>query len=676
MPIDLNNSFLAYPTPSGLGTGPISIECWFYVDSIIQSYLCNVNTAGGTSFYTVLQLNASNQLSFFAQGNFTNYARVANTILKTGLWYHGIATCPNNGNSSEIHIYINGQEDSYGSTGLEGQTVATNTGPVIIGGRQSDTARRPDGRIHRMRIYNTVIPSGAIASGYADPSGYNLETIYSSNLVFNAPYDTHMNSTPGVGSSGVAVTGTASGTVTLTSGYPLGIPGLAFHGNFSSPNNTITSTRISTLADLSNNNCNLVEVSSNGPIVVSNPSGIGVGYGAFLDTSNRRLHNPTGLYMSSQRGSIITWFSAEKCGVTSNQPLMELGATATTGTDEISLYINSTSQLSIDRRGLTVSTGYYLVSCTPRMIGATFNSSGTLLYMDKISSVGPALTLGTSTGIIIGAECGPTGNNLNGNMFATLVYQRTLSSGELNGLWAYGSNLYGYTLPTHMLSCEGSSTMDGYQSLNNQNAIQRLGLSVSGILVYNFANTSENRGHFNAQYAAQLGAAATLNGFPKAKRLCFLQPFGNDWDNRVTSLATIENDYQTFINSVNNDYATLFFLAPQPRADYSTGDMDQNREIDALDFITWFSSRATIVPRFAQIQPASTASGDIEAVTQGPYYFGDQVHFSASGYQAMANAFNTVLSNYFNPSTTASLVASVYLSSLRRLNSLHVLGNF
>ena len=676
MPIAFSAGKLNYPNCSGLATAPFSIEGWVRPEAAVQSYYVHLNTPPNTGFYTYLQQLASLQLNVGVAGQFSAYSLQTNTALSLNTWYHVACTCQNDGASSGIAIFINGvKETVFSSSGTNSNTPGNHVGHITLGGRNFDTARVTTGKLHKMRIYNTRLPDAAFASGYADPSGYDISKIFATNLVFNAALDDNLNSVPGVGSSGVAINLPSSSglNAALTSGYPIGLPGLAFYGNFASPSNSLTSGRISTLADLSNNNCRLIEPASNGPVSVSTPSGLGVPFGAFIDTSARRLHNPTGILINNQNCSVIAWMSMDKCGVSTEQPILELGTVNATGLDGLSIFAKTNGQLAVDRRGSTQVTGYYLAACNPRMIGVVSASTGTSIYMDQQRTFGSALTQTTSTGIIVGALCGPTGDVFQGNVFAICVYQRVLSTGELQGLWQYGSPLYGYTLPTHMMSCEGSSTIDGYQAANNQNIIQRMGTSVSGILVYNFGNTSENRGHFNSQYTAQLGAASTLNGFAKANRICLLQPFGNDW-NGVTTLDSIKTDYQTLINNINNDYGVLFTFAPQPRSDYSTDTEDQNREIDALDIITWFSSRSTLIPRNTVWTPASTSATDIRVVTQGAAYLGDEIHFSASGYQLAANWINTYLSAYFNQSPDVSVITLNRLNFLNALDILHILG--
>lgn len=685
MPLNIQAANVKYANPSGLGTNPFTMECWFYADDIVtQQYLMHLNTtADGAVFYSLLQIATSSRLNLIIGGNFGGPTSAVSLRAKT--WYHVVASCSNEAAAPAImNLWTNGVlEDLHLSTTI---TPATNAGSIDIGGRTWDTNRRPVSvKMHKVRIYNTAsISDTDVIKAYRNPKDYDLATTYAANLVFRADYDSTTDATCLNGTKTATVNGTSA---VLTNRYPLDLPGVAFLGDFSSNSNTITSNKITTLVDLSGNGNDLINGSGTGPAFVNTGSGIAVAHGAFVEFSPAFLAraSTTGSPFDSRNVSIVAWMSSDKCGYATRQSVIELGDPSVTNHVAFGLSIGPTGYLQSTSSGSNFRTANLLSPSNPRMNACvSYNytdTSGVELYVSKFRTFtsGSLPSVVSIGGLIIGNQANWS-TPFQGDLYYTAIYQRALSSGEISALDDWGKTYWKYGEPTYILSCEGSSTMDGTASVSNQNLVQKLGNTVTGFLVYNFANGAENRAHFLNQYTKQLGCSGALYGIPKSNRFCLLQPYGNDFDYGATPSATINSDYSTLFNLILADYNKCLVMYPQPRTTYgSSSSGSALRESDLVSFMAYcsnFSSNNTVINRPSLFQPASSSYVDQLVVTQGGLYAGDETHLSNSGYQYEADAIAPYITSLISPSILADLIwRGGKLAFLRGLNVLHILGS-
>ncbi len=670
MPLNITNANVAYSNPGGIGTNPFTIEGWFYLDVVLQQqylvHLGNTGHDGASGFYTLIQcaVDGTLQVLIGAAGPYHT-----SPSLTAKRWYYIVVTCTNSvtdfaASGGGIKIYVNGVDVSNPS-GAPGFGAALDHNSVIsVSGRHTSTNRNINrGTVHRVRVYNTVASPTDIAAAYAAPTSVlDLATVYASALKFKTDYDTTTSGSPG-GTPGIS-----TGTATLTARYPGDIPGLAFRGNYASGSNTITSTRVATLADLSGNGNNAVEVSSSGPKQSAVPDALST-HGDYSQFSTKYIQQAAsgGLVTDRQCFSFVRFGNTDKLGLGVRQAVIHAGDPA--GTVAVEVEIDATGLLTVDvGGGSSPKPSQFMTVCNPRMFGVTCSSTGIVLYNDERTTTGSALSTGTSTGFRIGAVSGSIAGSgasadrpFNGCAFEDLIYQRVLNAAEMATLGAYGQGIigYSYVTATKSITMEGSSTFDGYNADASANIAIQMAHQFPAYWIFNFANTSENRTHFNSQYSTQSGAAAALAGFTKANRIMLLQPYGNDWSNTGTpTLATVEGDYATFTTSVSGDYGSRFAMYPQPRTSHPTETWtdadDVQREADLLTFMTWLrGTKGWIVtkrPAFATPTANTAAALHVVTIDGYPtYYQNDETHLNALGLDLLGESIANTMLNTLAP---------------------------
>ncbi len=642
MPVSITNGSLKYATPTGLDANPFTIEGWFYLDDVAtQQYLVHLHTSGDASFYTIFQITAAAKVSILVGGTGSG---ISTTSLVAKRWYHLVWTCSNESTTPATNaVYIDGVAETMSASNV---AVGTHTGSACVSGRADTSTRRiVRGTAHRVRIYKTTVTAGEVLAAYNDPlSAFDLATVKSADLVFRTDFDANTNDSKN------GTSATVSGTAALTERYPGDIPGLGFWGLTASASNTVTAGRIATLADLSGNANHAVEVSSSGPTRATAPSGLPA-HAEYPDASTRYLQQAAsgGMHHNSQNASVVAWYAADKLGLGQRQTLVHLGDPATNSAGVVEFEINTVGRASIGTVGGTHFVSDYMTSCGPRMITALCATGAKELFNDTAgtSEVG-AFSAATSNGFRIGARCKTgalTGGGasddrpLFGSLFELLIYQRVLASTDRVLLDTYGKSQLGYSTATRSITMEGSSTFDGYGVVPGGNIAINIATTITDAWIFNFGNSSENRAHFNSQYATQTGAAATLAGFTKANRILLLQPFGNDWsDTGTPTLASIETDYSTFVTSATADYGSFYAMYPQPRTNGGSETWDDTddeaRETDLLEFMTWLrnSKGFTVARRPTELTPASEVAADLQAITADTtYYQADETHLNITG---------------------------------------------
>lgn len=643
MPANITTGRMDYSGITSTGTSGYTIEGWFYLDSVAgNQYLVHLQNSAAPAFYTAFHCNVG--VLNLLNGGVGNWSATPALIAKR--WYYLCATCTNvSGDMSSgtgRKLFIDGVEPSYSAT--DNSVVATNDSTISVGGRPSGGRDIARGCAHRVRVYNTVIPPAAIAAAYADPTGTSdLATVYAANMVFNAEYNaakTAVSNNPLMD----PVAPTETGTIALTTRYPLDLPGVVFMGDPRSGSNTVSSGRITTLADLSGNSNNAVELSATqpgqGPIDVNDAIGIAVRNGQFGIQNKTHIIQQAaagGMHTDSRNCSIVLFGNAVKLG-TASQDIIQLGDPATGAATAVEFGMKATGELRLGVANTDAFASGYQTTCTPRMVAAVCSSTGAAIFNGTNKTTGSALSSATQTGFRIGDRTGAAGTRpWQGDLYLMCVYSRPLSDREIGLLDDYGQPIWKYSDPTRMLTCEGSSTMEGYSLTNNENIVYRLAARFPTLMIYNFACTGENRTNFQSQYATTCGAASTKNGFAKGYRLALIQPFGNDWDNRVTSIATILANYNTLTASFAGDYSNVIYFYPQPRTDYVTDTEDVNREADLATLMAGLTGVTTIA-RPAALTPANGTAPALQAVTGSAQYAGDEVHLSSTGYQTEADA--------------------------------------
>lgn len=653
MPLNITSAAVKYNNPSGLGTNPFTMEGWFYLDDVAtQQYFMHIHTTGDASFYTTLQL-AAGFLNVQCAGI---TGPTGNTPIIGRKWYHLVLSHTNVGNPSVVKIWIDGVPETFSSPGSNG--TADHTGSVLISGRAYDTNRRfTRGTAHKVRIYNVAISSDVqVAAAYADPTNSPLINTYAANCVFRADLDATTDATCANGTQSATVSGTSA---VLTERYPLDIPGAAVILDPRSNSNTITSGRISTFADLSGNGNSGLEEASNGPLLVDTSTGIAVKnahFGYSAASVVQRIHT-TGPYVNNRSSSVVCWASVDKLSTSNIQQIIQLGRPTAETSGRVEFGING-SRLRAGSDGAEFLLSSYATSSTPRMLGVVCSSANVVIYNDKLTTTGSALTSSTGNGYRVGDQTGTLGQPFNGSLFMLAVYQRPLSALEMNALYEWGKPFWKYADAEYVLTIEGSSTADGYGINTGENIPYQLAAVLPNYYIYNFSNSGENRAHFNTQYSAQCGAAPVLAGFDKAHRFALIQVFGNDW-NGSTSLTDIQtgaaNNYAEIYGKFTADYSNVLALYPQPRTDYDDAG-DVNRELDAISFMTWSDtiSNVTIVPRPAELRPVSSTLVDIRAVSQNvTYYQGDEVHLTVAGILLLVEETYSTLQDLLFPQSSS-----------------------
>lgn len=656
------------------------MEGWFFFRSGIatQQYLFEISDADngttGTTYHAVLQM-ASQKVQLWLPVNSTTSAaasnRTASTTLTAGVWWYIVCTCTHDGTVAGTKIFLQGAEPSYDATSATYATGMDLSGKISIGGRAGDTLRvLPDALVHKIRIYKRVLTPTEIANRYADPNAVDYVSTYASDLVFRADLD----STTDANTSAATV---STGTMVLTSRPPLDLPGVAW---FNDPTNsgsadsagianTITSTRIATMANFAATGANASETASSGPVRISNTAlKVGVAHAAHSSAAARYNSAATGSgpTWDNRNITVFGWIAPVSARLSTAETIVHLGDPATASSAVLELS-QTYSKLQISRAGGATEVGTSdipMQTTLPRFFAVRCTASERTIMVDSIrKNLGSAFTSATSTGLRIGAPLGGTSNPFVGDLYKLCIAQRQLSNAELDALLAYGESVYKYSEPTWGLMAEGSSTMWGTSdsSANNEGILSQIKQEHPEAYIVNHANASENVAHFDNGYAAGVGASVsalkTAYGWDDADFLGILQVYGNDFDS--TGATTLEERYSTdtfnYVSTYNKwvaDIGTIAIMWPVVRTDYASDTLDENREADVQTFITTTAGdypNFLYITRPTAITPASGAAIDLQTISGGSYYIGDETHLTPAGMRLYGTQLLDTIDNFLNP---------------------------
>lgn len=626
---------------------------FFRSNASASQYLLNLNFAANSTIGTIVNMTAGvpNVWAFGGAGSM----RPCSATLANGRWYHLCVTW-DGVDAAGVNWYVDGVL-SNGATGSD-PGAAHNYDNYAIGGRShlyaSDTDRNiVDGLMHKVRVYKRVLSGAEIAAYYANPGSETLPTTYASDLFIRADYDASSDTNHGAKT-------TTQGTAVLTTRGPLDLPGRARGIDFAGSTtvadaagiqNTNTGTRFSTLGDYSAcDTTALVEVGTAGPSRVLGSGGlkIGVTHGNIVAGAAKYVERATGGGPTwDNRSCTIAAWLAPTAGQTSpvSAPIVSLGDPATAGSSALQLNMTTAGYPQISRAGVStevVIANIQMQTSLPRFMAAACGASNRLLQMDRsLKTDLSAFTSATATGMRVGCELGGTANYFVGDLYRIEVYQRQLHADELMALYEWGKAQYKYDDAAWALWMEGSSTAYGYNSPNGLNFLTQLGAHDTFKRVYllSQANAGENRSHFNTGFATQGQVFATNMtthlGIPKGRLICWLQPFGNDWDG-VTSLADIQtgaaNNYATIFGKIDTYFGVTSIFEPVVRTDYATDGNDETREADAKSFMTFCAAYGTIRRRPPDLRPVDGTAAELQQITAGAYYLGDEIHLNNAGY--------------------------------------------
>lgn len=181
-----------------------------------------------------LGLSQTNKLYFFVNG-VTALSRfsVANT-LTLNTWQHVAVTWDGSNTSTNVLMYINGIQVTYGSNGTNGSALITNTGSTTYIGNEADFIRPFIGRIDEVAVWNAVMGSTTINSlGVSRVKGLPLRMSTGSLVSYwpmddvgigasgnGVPFRDRWGTNTGTGSNGTSGTG-CTGTVVTNMSYLL-----------------------------------------------------------------------------------------------------------------------------------------------------------------------------------------------------------------------------------------------------------------------------------------------------------------------------------------------------------------------------------------------------------------------------------------------------------------------
>jgi len=156
----------------GATDSPFSISAWIKMDSTSGFRIFN-KSLGATSEYQ-FATSGSGKLQLFifnSTSNFIYRARVYNTVLNTGQWYHVAATYNGVGGSNAqdgIKIYVDGvRVDDSSVSGGTYVAMGNTTAPVYIGKLDSSYA---NGSIDEVSVFDTAIDITDVWDGSGKPT--------------------------------------------------------------------------------------------------------------------------------------------------------------------------------------------------------------------------------------------------------------------------------------------------------------------------------------------------------------------------------------------------------------------------------------------------------------------------------------------------------------------------
>ena len=153
---------------NGVTDSPFSISAWIKMDSTTGFRIFNKYV--GSSVEYQFGTGGAEKLQFYIFDNTSNFkyrARLYNTILNTGQWYHVVATYSGVGGTNAqdgIKIYVDGirVDDTTVSAGVY-TAMGNKTTPVYIGKLDTSYA---DGLIDELAVFNTELSASDVSTIY------------------------------------------------------------------------------------------------------------------------------------------------------------------------------------------------------------------------------------------------------------------------------------------------------------------------------------------------------------------------------------------------------------------------------------------------------------------------------------------------------------------------------
>lgn len=650
MPAKYANGKLQFAYPGGLGTSAFSVEALVYLRAIGTNpqYLFHLQSSIGGTPYSLFMAQTDGTLQTWVAGS---NARTSTEALATNRWYRVVMTCTNQTGSMVVRMFIDNTECSY-----TGATAAVSGGDhagiVNVGGRNYDTGRIiQDGMMHKARVYNVVLDPSHIT----DPD-IDLATQYAANLVFRADLDSDLN---GLDSTGAATTGTA--TLCTLQQWPVDKTRLCGWYRPSDAGNSVTSSRFTTLVDLSGCGNDITEVSSSGPRQVTNV-GLGIVH-AYFNGSSNYLQRAAGAVVSNQRHTVVAFTGGLY------QVLACVGTHASADSEVLSLAGTAASRPVVVLNGNTIGTHTLAHSVTPRMVAYSANDIVGAIQTDNrweetnIDEPGD-----TDDDIRVGAAMGSTPTEFfQGRLYELFIFSEAyVAEGDLDDLYELGKTRGYYDDATRLVVFEGSSTVQGTASTYGRNLPALCSDVLSDAVVLNYGNGGESLANFTGGYATQGGSASALGWFDKSARFFIIQPFGNDYtgtgDNGyggTTTYAQVLAGYQSFVTTtVGADYGRVGHWEAIARGSVGSGVTDDTniatREWARQAIFTGLTGvyrfNFDAISGLAVVQTpgneASQAAAVHETTTNGNYA-GDEIHLDDDGFALLETQFNMRIGGLF-----------------------------
>ena len=155
-----------YSSVQAVSGQAMTFSCWLYLDAIAHSsYILNVHTDGTPDTFAVLcwlSWSSPNfRMAFTAVTDGTSLTRDTSTDpFALTAWIHLLYTWDGGLTATNIHIYIDGSEASYGTTTNGTGSFTAADGPWSLGGRNFDDARNLNGKMAACGWWNRVLGAG------------------------------------------------------------------------------------------------------------------------------------------------------------------------------------------------------------------------------------------------------------------------------------------------------------------------------------------------------------------------------------------------------------------------------------------------------------------------------------------------------------------------------------
>jgi len=652
--------FVGTAVPRSFGA-TFSAECWFRLRSGVSTsqYLLAFNNASG-GVYTIVNIRSSLLETWIAAS--AAAVRTATTTLQAGVLYHACVT--SDGTAAGTRVYLNGVSE--GVTGAAIPGTPSHTGVFAIGGKEASSAvdrNLVDGQIGLVRVYDVVLTPTEVANRYADPATYDYVTSKAANLCVRADLEDDLVVRNGVDATTVTLTAGTGTTAALTASRSLatGIPppiaiykpGEAQASGY----NQLTSNRLTTLGDYSDNGMSAVESGGLGMTQVAvdgllQPK-INVAHIAATPSAARYYNKAAGSghTFDSRAFTVVAWLCPRSSiplngtatsGNTGHETILSIGnPTGSAGTSIFDVVMDGRGRLvscrTNDPTVDAVTSDMMFPTARPRMIAIASDASGRTLQVDSVRKTGAAIASATATGLRIGAEVGALVNYSQFDIYRIELHARKLSNAELDALYAAGKTPFKYQDATRFLWIRGSSTVEGYSFNNlNENLVSQFQDHGENWIIVSHARSGEYRANFIANYANEGSgfAAAVLAGYPSATRgslHALIQYLGNDYVEGLTrgNYATISSEYSAWFHDIEAEFGTLSLFVPVVRTSYALDTQDEEREQFVQDFKSQLGTLAgrTVVDRVAQLTPDSGAYADLIFISRDlSLYENDETH--------------------------------------------------